>query len=279
MAKHFQKFANQKLTNVKETPSAQKFADYYQKKKKQLEKDLKKTQRAYQKELKQASQKYKNDVSKVKKEIAKTRKKYEKLLVKRQNYRLKKYNSRIIEVGVYCLGIPLEKFELTLDVDNGEKFDRVHAYIINEEIQSLWAMTSFNKVNFIGGYPQDAHLIMRKNQKALALGIAYKGDSVFFIAKKFKQKRKTTIQLELVPTTTLKDLQDVIKIFDNYKKENKLSVEIEIQQEMYERQNKLEKIMKDEKKRLEILAQQREFLKNLREFLCQIADTVFELQN
>lgn len=265
LVKEFQAFANQKLTNVKDSPSGKKLARYYKKKLNKVEKDILKQQKKYAKELKEARKKFEKDLKKIDKAIAKTKQKYSKLLTKRRQYKEKKHNVTITQNGVYSLGRQLKTHIITVKVFNGYEYDRVHVYIINEEIQSLWAMTSHNKVNFDGAYGEDPVNIVRKGQSLLAIAVAYKGDQIAFVAQNFKDKKVINIDLTLLPTTE-QAFDETIKSFDTYKKENKISKDLKFQQKMYEQQEKRKALVEKEQNRNHLEHQKQNFLAYLNKF-------------
>jgi hypothetical protein len=260
MSPVFNAFAEEKLTNVRAAEKkAMLLKAYYAKQLQKVKAELSKVK-------KKASEQLQKDNEKAEK----IREEYDELLVKREKYRLEKFGFERKELGwvnVDKVIDELETFELVVEVTNGKEFDRVHTYIVNPVIKSLFAMTSEDKTIFDRGYNKDPHLLMWKEQEAQAVVIAYKGDVPFLVIKDFSVRKVNHLKLEPFQTTE-KEVKEMLKEFNKgYKKVNKIELDLKFQ-ESFEK----------EKKRQERLIAEALFIEELRKKAfpcCAVADSSF----
>ena len=234
----FKGFSNEKLTRVKENESSKELSKFYKKKLETIKNQLNKLRReAF-------------DAAKKKDEIAESkRREYDKLLQEREKYRMDKFGFELIETGWYNGVIyveDLEKFILEITVVNGDEFDRVHTYIVNNRIRSLFAMISDDQIFFNRGYQMDKYLLMWKNQEADAIVIAYKGEQAYFEKQRFTASPEVPAILEFNPEPVSdlnlkwKNRGDLFRI-----KENKISVDLEYQA-FFAKERQRQQRLKDE---------------------------------
>ncbi|MCC5918044.1 MAG: c-type cytochrome [Cryomorphaceae bacterium] len=231
----FKKFSDEKLTKVKNSKSAIELSHYYRNKLENVQKQLKKLNESAKEDLRQ------------KREIAeKKRQEYHDLLRKREKYRLEKFGFKISSFGWKSGAIyieDLEKFILEITVNHGDTYDRVHTYIVNNHINSLFSMTSKNNILFNRGHYMDKHLLMWKESNADAIVIAYKADEIFFGKQEFTASTEVPALLtfDLSPTSKL-GLKYKLRGDFWRKHENDIKVDLKFQAEFAkerERQNKL----------------------------------------
>ncbi|MCB0428674.1 MAG: cytochrome c [Flavobacteriales bacterium] len=199
----FVEYAAQKLTNVKDAPvSARMLSDYYSRKLKQNREKLEAESAKYRKELE-----WKSKVAK------KQREKFRALLDERQEYRTRKFGFEVTETGWYNAAVELsvddlKKFRLHVHIENGEDFDRVHVYVLNSIIKSLFAMEGESKSDYRRGFGEDSQLLLWDMQWATVIAVGYKGDSIAFAADNFSEKEEIELSLTLGWTDNLrKDLR------------------------------------------------------------------------
>ncbi len=196
----FKNFSSEKLTRVEKSESANELSNYYQNQLLKIKDQLKKIKDEAEKDLKQ-----KRDIAEDK------RQEYRDLLKKREKYRMDKFGFKLTTFGWKRGAIyieDLEKFILEIKVNNGDSYDRVHTYIVNNNIRSLFSMISTDKINFNRGYNMDKYLLMWNESKADAIVIAYKGEKVFFGKQEFTASTKIpallTFNLESISNANLK---------------------------------------------------------------------------
>lgn len=248
----FKNFSSEKLTKVEKSEAAKELSNYYQSQLLKIKTELKKLKDEAEKDLRQ------------KRAIAENkRQEYHELLKKREKYRMDKFGFKLTSFGwkrgaVYVED--LEKFVLEIKVNNGDSYDRVHTYIINNKIRSLFSMISIDNVIFNRGYNMDKHLLMWNESKADAVVVAYKGEEIFFGKQEFTASTK-------VPALLVFDLKSISNANLKYKLrgdfwrkyENDVKVDLKFQESFA-----------NEKKRQKRLADERLFMSKLREkaFAC-----------
>lgn len=218
----FLAFANENLGNVKNLPAAVlKLGDFYTQKLESTRKQL----LAIRKKHETILQKKAEAAQKVEAE-------YRALLTKRMNYRFKKFGFEVKTMGwleVAEVVEKLDKFEINIVVDKGETYDRVHAYTVDKNINSIFAFTSEDNILFNKGYNNDPYLLFRKMQQAQAIAIAYQGDDAFYAMKDFTVTPIINIPLQLSPINK-KDLKKLLRKLDGgHKKFNKIKVDLAYQ--------------------------------------------------
>ena len=245
----FRKFAEEKLTNVKQgDKSSEMLREYYTKQLKKVKEELMKLKQDAAKQL----QKDNDQAKKVQQE-------YKELLVKRQKYRLEKFGFKLLEPGWVNVDkiiviTQLETFKLKVEVSGGSEFDRVHTYIVNPLIKSLYAMTSDDKVLFDGSYPEDQILLMYKKQNFNVVVVAYKNDQAFLSGQEFILHKENDIKMKKPEQISEADLKRELKLYNgSYSNENKILVDLECQA-----------LFEKEKRRQERLQKESEFVAKLK---------------
>ncbi|MEQ8909650.1 MAG: hypothetical protein RIC95_10690 [Vicingaceae bacterium] len=252
MYNQFMSFSDEKLTKVKQTQLTKNLAAFYKRKFEKIQKELKHLRNESNKELQK-----KNEVAQEKQA------KYLDLLRKREKYRMNKFGFELTEFGWYNGAIyveDLEKFILEVRVLKGDQFDRVHTYIVNNKINSLFSMISDNQVLFNRGYNEDKYLLMWKEQMADAIVIAYKGEEVYFEKQEFRVSTDVPALLTFnPPRISKKELRRKLKGDFWNKRENRIKVDLEFQA-----------FFGKEKKRQKRLRNERKFINKLRQkaFAC-----------
>lgn len=218
----FSSFSKEKLTKVKQSKSAKKLASFYQRKLNNIKKDLQDLKRAAFEEYKKN-----NELAKQKQE------EYVELLRKREKYRMDKFGFELTQFGWYNGAVyveELEKFILEVKVINGDQFDRVHTYIVNNKINSLFSMISEDQVLFNRGYNEDKYLLMWKEQMADAIVIAYKGEKVFFEKQEFRVSTEVPVLLTFYPSElSERELRKKLRGDFWNRRENKIKVDLTYQ--------------------------------------------------
>ncbi len=232
----FRSFSKERLTKVQHSGTARHLSDYYNKQVKKIEKELKETQEQYEKYLQKKDE-----------EAARKRKKYQELLVKRQLYRLKKFGFKVSRSG-YCMIDEvlkdLDTFELSVAVEKGNEYDRVHVYIVNPLIKSLFAMVSDSNTIFNRGYNEDRYLLMWKEQAAVAIVVAYKGEQPYYAVQDFMITKVIHLRLDPAPLSMSK-LKDTLNLYRHYSKENKIMLDLEYQQFFFREQQRQLQLQKE----------------------------------
>lgn len=218
----FTDFSKEKLTKVKHSKSAKKIASFYQRKLNSIKKDLQNLKREAFEERK------KNNELAIQKQ-----EEYLELLRKREKYRMDKFGFELTQLGWHNGAVyveELEKFILEVKVIKGDQFDRVHTYIVNNKINSLFSMTSVDQVVFNRGYNEDKYLLMWKEQMADAIVIAYKGEKVFFEKQEFRVSTQVPVLLTFYPTElSERELRKKLRGDFWKRRENKIKVDLAYQ--------------------------------------------------
>lgn len=246
-------FAHENLGNIKNLPnSVIKLGEYYSKKLKETKENLEEIRNNYQKEL-----------NKKEKQAIEIENEYKNILSQRLKYRLNKFGFEVKKLGwtnIARMLEPLEKFKLEIKVKNGNSFDRVNVYTIDQRINSIFALTSTDNILFNRGYNEDSILLYNKFQNAISIVVAYKDSIPYYALKEFIVTPEIYVLLSPVQSTT-KELKTILRKLDNlHKSFNKLQVDLEFQALFYK-----------EKIRKENLRKEKEFINSLRKiaFNCQ----------
>jgi cytochrome c2 len=73
--------------------------------------------------------------------------------------------------------------KLEVQVDDARSFERVHVYVIFEDIKSLYKLNTDNNIlHYVGG--DDHKMIMYKDKKAVIITVAYKKDTIPYLGIK-----------------------------------------------------------------------------------------------
>lgn len=213
MARRFKNFAALKLTNVKDAPEqVSQMTAYYEQ---QLAKNKEELQTLYNKQLaiKAAKQQ----------EADSMRDAYEKLLWKREKYRMERYGftwtdngwvnvDKPVNIPVAPNGIAGEDLnkKLEVQVDDARSFDRVHVYVIFEDINSLYKLNTDNNIlHYVGG--DDHKMIMYKDKKAVIITVAYKKDTIPYLGIKSFVTGKTEFINTSVSRSSLGEVARAMK--------------------------------------------------------------------
>lgn len=238
----FIEFALYKQTTVKLTDKkAKKIAEYYVKRKLEIDKELLKQKEEYIKSKK-----------KHEKEIKQKENEYRTLLDDRHRYRMKKFGFELKDLGWYNAANEIsinnvETFKLNLKVSNGLQYDRVFTYVINPKIKSIFSLLSSDKMNFNEAYSEDSHLLLWKNQQFKVIGIGYKNDQTGYKIVELEQQPIVNAELNIVDVDVKTLKEELKKINGGYNSSNKISVDLEYQTLFYREQKKKEKEVEEYK--------------------------------
>lgn len=251
----FVKFASYKHTNVRiSDEKAELLAQYYQKQKTAIEKKL----------------------NKVKQKLLESKKKleeYKNLLSERQAYRNKKFGFELTELGWYNATTrkhvkELKTFILNVKVPNGNSYERVYTYAVNENINSIYSMISSDNIHFDKVYKEDPFMLINEKHNFKIIGIGFSSEQTGFGAKQFSVDSIVNADVEL-SKMDIKELKKQLKQYSfSYRKENKILVDLEYQAFFYK-----------EKKRREKELQEALFINSLRKIVfpcCPINDKYIE---
>tara|TARA_B100001109_G_C18864143_1_gene475887 strand:- start:6510 stop:8408 length:1899 start_codon:yes stop_codon:yes gene_type:complete len=256
MYESFQNFSKERLTKVKQSKQTVQLAAYYKRKLDRIKKELAHLKR----EAKEAKEK-KDKIA------AEKREEYTELLRARERYRMHKFGFELTEFGWYKGAIyieDLEKFILEITVSQGDQFDRVHTYIVNNKINSLFSMISDNQILFNRGYNEDKYLLMWNEQMADAIVIAYKGEQIYFEKQVFQVSKDVPALLTFNPVlVSEKELRQKLKGDFWNRRENRIKVDL-VYQAFFDKESKRQKRLREE----------RQFINKLREkaFACCLED-------
>ncbi|MBL4657930.1 MAG: hypothetical protein JKX73_08020 [Flavobacteriales bacterium] len=238
----FQDFAAEKLTNVKKNKSAKKLAKFYKRKLSQVKKDLAKIEDKARKQVEKEDRIAEED-----------KKDYNELLVKREKYRMDKFGFELKEFGWYNAAsdvyvYELDTFILEITVNKGDEYDRVHTYVLNPKIKSLFAMISEDNVFFGRGYDLDKWLLMELGQDADVVVVAYLGEDAFYGKQGFVPDKDVPSLLTFDLKKMNKDeLRKLIRKDNWSTKENKIMLDLDYQAKFYKEQLR-QKRLKDERR-------------------------------
>ncbi|MCR6640622.1 MAG: cytochrome c [Sporocytophaga sp.] len=187
----------------------------------------------------------------------KIRNEYDKLLTKRFHYRMNKFGFKLTHQG--WVNIDKEVLSSTIRgeknvvVKDGNTFDRAYVYIINQNIKSIFALNTKDRIHFDHPYNQDNILLLIKDQPAVAIGVAYKDEKPFYGIQYFVAREKVNVELNLksIDDSTLRE--NLAQFNRNYKKENSIFLDLNYQKVFYK-----------EKQRQQQLLREREFMEQLK---------------
>lgn len=234
----FKAFARENLGNVKDLPpSVKNLGNYYSKQLKKTRKQLVQLKKALDKELKTKAESAK-----------KKRAEYQEVLYKRAKYRLDKFGFKLDKMGWMSVAealAPLDKFDLEIQVKNGETYDRVHVYTVDKRISSIFAFKSLDKKLFREGYNGDPYLLYLKMQQAEAVVVAYKGNEVFYDKANFQVT--PVIRVSLNPKAITQNALNATlkKMESGYKSFNKIKVDLEYQAAFYAEELRMKQLRND----------------------------------
>lgn len=246
MAKIFETYSNEKLTNVR---NANKYAKllrgFY-------EKELSKTH----KQLKKLRKKALKQLDKESKAFEKVAEDYRKLLFKREKHRMQKYGFEWTSTGWINVDKGTEPktwFAQPLEVKINSKieFDRVYCYSVYTSIKSIYRLNTNEGETFYVGNDKDRKMLMPKNSWGELIGIGYLGDKIYFAREKFIPGNDILLNL----TWTGKDMSDIkdeIREFEKFAKENRISEDLEYM-EVFAKENQRQQKLVEERKFIEAL--------------------------
>jgi|GEM_PF-941871 len=212
VAKQFRKFAAQKLTNVKDAPEqATLMADYYDKQVKKIGADIENLRSQLNKELK-AKQQTADSMKDA----------YMNLLWKREKYRMEKYNFRWTDMGwvnidtpssIGVIAVKQPPVKLEVKVANGGSFDRVHVYVVNSDIKSLYKLGTDDNIIHYAGNRDERSMVMKNKQKGYLVAVAYKGEKAYMAVKEYTVGVEERVNIAVRPSTqdaisaTMRDIE------------------------------------------------------------------------
>lgn len=236
----FKSYASLKQTKVKTDRNLSALAAYYKKQLKNTEEELNKARTNYEKYLKKKDE-----------EARKAREEYSKLLTKRLHYRMNKFGFVLTENGWKNidkhLGEPvyIKPMEIEVYVKEGNTFDRVHVYVVNKQIKSIFSLLSSDKVKYDSCHREDNILLMWDNQPAMVSIIAYKGDTPYYTIVDFTVVDKVVLQAELAATTEVELRKQLSTLNRFYNRENKIVVDLEFQEKFYKEKLRQEQLFRE----------------------------------
>lgn len=234
----FADFARENLGNVKNLPkSIEKLGEYYAKELEKTREQLEKVRNEYQTILDKKEEKAK-----------KVENEYKQVLTKRLVYRLEKFGYEVKNLGwsnIAKVLEPLEKFKLEIVIQGGASYDYVNVYTVDKNIQSIFALTSYDKILFNRGYNHDQFLLYKKLQSATVIVVAYKDDIGYYAEQYFKVTPVINIVLSPIETNK-KDLRVKLRKLDQgHTSFNKIQVDLEYQAVFYKERERKKKLMKE----------------------------------
>ncbi len=239
-------FSKERLTNVPDADLyAEKLRTLYAKRIKELERKQERLEKALQKSL-------------AKKEAIaeKKQKEYKKVLKKRFIHRVEKHGYKIKKLGWTGICEVLEqlpKGKIELIVKNGPTFDRVHSYIINAQINNLWAVKSEDTILFNSGFYEPcryncgSEMLWNEGAEMIAIAVGYKDEQPYLAVEKFFAKRENIHYLNLKAISS-KQLEKELAWMDKLGKNsfNKISNDLESQAFFHQEKKRKEKMRQEE---------------------------------
>ncbi|HTB52212.1 MAG TPA: hypothetical protein VK718_05485 [Ferruginibacter sp.] len=235
----FHDFYLQKLTNVKGADKyAELLSNYYTKQLAKIRADLQ-----------AAKEKVVKELNKKNKEMQQITDNYRKLLWQREKYRMQTYGFNWTETGWINIDtgtIPKTWGPQTLQitVQNSKKFDRIYTYVVYTTIKSLYRLNTDDNELFYVGNDEDKKMLMPKHNGAVAITIAYTGDTSYLAIKQFETG--TDLQFTMLPERSSKDkIKEAINAYDKYAKENQISVDLQYMDKFYIEQLRQKALLKE----------------------------------
>jgi cytochrome c2 len=168
---------------------------------------------------------------------------------------MNKFGFELTATGWVCVGkIPvyLKPMDLEVLVKEGNEYDRVHVYLLNKNIKSIFVMLSKDNVKFDSCYREDNILLMWENSPGVALAVGYKNEVPYFGSADFIATDKVRIQINIVETTQKELGKNLAALNRFHTKENKILADLMYQKKFYQ-----------EKLRKERLEREHEFISRL----------------
>ncbi|MDB5284837.1 MAG: cytochrome c, mono- and diheme variant family [Bacteroidota bacterium] len=163
---------------------------------------------------------------------------YEKVLGKREKYRMETYGFNWTETGwINIDNGTLPKTwgpqPLQVSVSNGNNYQQVYTYVIYKSIKSLYRLNGSDNQQFYAGNSGDKSMLMPKHAMATLIAIGYNGDSSALAVKEFDTGSELKFELQLLPSNA-SAIKDAIAPYEDYKKENKISVDLAYMKQLYQ---------------------------------------------
>ncbi len=246
LSSSFEAFYKQKLTNVENGKVyAALLQEYYQRKLKEVEKQLETARAKVEKELKQ-----KNEVA------AKVSTEYKELLFKRETYRMERYGFEWSSTG--WINIDKEntikvdwREPLEVTVDNATVCDRIYTYVVFKSMKSIYRLNTDNNQLFYVGNSVDRKMIMPKDEDAVVMCIGYAGETPYFGSEKIVCGKDTVLNIT-IKEASLNKIKRKLRKYDEYAQENRIDVHLQYMA-----------FFAKEKKRQEKLKEEAKFIRKL----------------
>lgn len=200
-------------------------------------------------ELDAARDKYQAQLQKATDDFEKVKEEYKGLLVKREKYRMETYGFVAtatgwlnIDIGTVAKEWDYQNTEIT--VEGGKTYDRTYTYIIFTSIKSLVRLNTGDNELFYTGKITDKRMYMPKNKTAVAIGVAWKGEQMYFTVKEFTTVDKTRLTIALKEGKN-KEFKAALKPYENYLTENKIDEDLKYMEKFYKEHLRLKKLAKE----------------------------------
>lgn len=237
LSNDFHDYYKQGLTNVKDAAKYTKLLQgFYEQQLSKIKSELKSAKDKFTQALQE-----KNEVAQ------KVVDEYKDVLWQREKHRMETYGFIWTESGWVNIDRPIVKNEIKgnkkrnsdcinkksfkfqkfeIFVQEGQKYDRVHSYIVYTSIKSLYRLNSSNKESFHVGNEQQQAMLMPKKGTAVGISIAYKEETPFLAIKEFELGSSSKLNLNLQQSTT-KKIATAISSYDDYGEENSINKDLE----------------------------------------------------
>jgi len=174
---------------------------------------------------------------------------YKDLLWKREKYRMETYGFEWTETGwINIDNGTIPKWwgpqRLEIFVNDGKSYDQVYSYVVYTSIKSLYRLNSSDKEKFYVGNADEKEMLMPEKSKAVAIGIAYKGDTPYLAYREFETGTEHNFSLTLAQSTN-QEIKQAIRPFDNYNKENKIGKDLRYMQFFAEEKKRKDELHKE----------------------------------
>ncbi|MCC6727033.1 MAG: hypothetical protein IT258_21200 [Saprospiraceae bacterium] len=235
VAEEFRAMSHQRLTKIKDgNIYAELLRGHYEKQLKAVQSELEAKQKEALKAWREGSPAAKKMATE-----------YKEILWKREQHRMSSYGfewsgNGWINVDEGTVPKTWGPQQLEVLVETGPSFDRVHTYVVYSSIKSLYRLNSSDQRVFHVGNADERLMNMPKQARAIAITVGYKKEVPYLAIEEFTTG---AAQLKLTPNpTTELELQKTLSLFDQYSKENQVSVDLAYQAFFFrEKQKRLEK--------------------------------------
>ncbi|UII26829.1 hypothetical protein LVD15_26650 [Fulvivirga maritima] len=130
---------------------------------------------------------------------------------------------------VCCEGVTAKQWGyqgLEVQVQNVEKYDMLHSYVVYTSIKSLYRLNTKSGGLFYVGNDEQREMLMPKGKTAVIISIGYKGDNVFIAFEEFKIGIKSEISMSL-KSSSEEEVKGIINSYANYDEENNIEKDLE----------------------------------------------------